>query len=181
LNATAVLSEVPSMRNRALSSAPVPATNVYVKVFPASGSDVESVPTTVPAARFSATSAFESATPVGDSLTFVTVIESTVSVDRPPRSVALTRIEALVFDSKSKTAFVLRDFPSMVNSALSDEPVPATNWNVNASSGSGSFADNVPTSVPEEAFSPMLAPARTTSVGASLANTRQTSLPSPPW
>ena len=64
-----------------------------MNVLPASGSVVESAPTVVPEAWFSATLAAESAMSVGVSLTLVTVIVKTFSKSSAPWSVERTRIE----------------------------------------------------------------------------------------
>ena len=63
----------------ALSVEPVPLTNVYVCVSPASASVPASVPTVVPDAAFSSTLAFDKASEVGASFTSATVITNSFS------------------------------------------------------------------------------------------------------
>jgi hypothetical protein len=77
----------------ALSVEPVPATREYVKVLPASGSVVESVPMAVPTALFSAMDVDESVISVGASLTSVTETVNQFSVVSPSWSVERTRME----------------------------------------------------------------------------------------
>ena len=59
----------------------------------ASGSVVESVPTTVPTGRFSAMEFAERVISLGDSLTFATKIVNDFSAKSPPASAERTRIE----------------------------------------------------------------------------------------
>ena len=58
-----------------------------------SASVVENVPTTVPTGWFSATSALDNASAVGDRFTSVTSIVKDSSYHKPPESVVRTRIE----------------------------------------------------------------------------------------
>ena len=71
----------------ALSVLPVPATKLYVNVLLASGSVVPSVPTVAFVPEFSAIRAEEMTMSIGASLTFVTLITNTFSVNKPPWSV----------------------------------------------------------------------------------------------
>ena len=85
-----MLSVVPVMVKLALSVEPVPLTNVYVCVSPASISVLLSVPTVVPEALFSATLLALSAISVGASFTFVTLMVNAFSNVKPPASVTRT-------------------------------------------------------------------------------------------
>ena len=85
-----MLSVVPVMVKLALSVSPVPFTNVYVCVSPASASVPAKVPTVVPDAAFSSTLAFDKASAVGASFTSVTLIVNTFSNVKPPASVTRT-------------------------------------------------------------------------------------------
>ena len=72
---------------------PTPLTNVYVNVFPASGSVVDNVPTVVPVATFSSIDELDNDMFVGVSLTLVTLIVNDSSLYKPPWSVDLTLTE----------------------------------------------------------------------------------------
>ena len=74
----------------ALSVSPVPLTNVYVNVSPASMSVALNVATFVPEAAFSATELALALTFVGASFTFVTLIVNAFSNVKPPASVTRT-------------------------------------------------------------------------------------------
>ena len=74
----------------ALSVSPVPLTNEYVNVSPASASVPAKVPTEVPDAAFSATVLADKEIFVGASFTSVTVIVNTFSKVKPAASVTRT-------------------------------------------------------------------------------------------
>ena len=71
---------------------PVPLTRLYVQLSPASGSDVENVPTAVPTELFSGLDAGVSEVEIGVSFTLMTVTTNVDSVDRPWASVERIRI-----------------------------------------------------------------------------------------
>ena len=91
-NTAAVTRLAPEIAKLALSVLPVPETNVYVKVSPASTSVELSAPTVVPEDAFSATADTLKATAVGASLTFVTVIVNAFSKLKPSWSLVLIRM-----------------------------------------------------------------------------------------
>ena len=75
------------MLNAALSTSPVPATSVYVKVFAASTSVVLRAPTAALGPAFSEMLEADNTISVGASLTFVTLITNDFSVNNPTGSV----------------------------------------------------------------------------------------------
>ena len=166
----AVFTSAPAIANAPLSALPAPATSVYVNVSPASTSVVESAPTVVPAAEFSATVAKPSAMSVGASFSSVTVIVNCFSVLSAPESVDLTLMLYELFVSKSKTAVVLTFAPAITNDALSVSPAPATSVYVKASPASTSVVDRAPTVVPAAEFSGTASEPNPMSVGASFSS-----------
>ena len=85
-----MLKVVPVIAKLALSVSPVPLTNVYVNVSPASISVALKVATLVPDAAFSSTLAFDKARAVGASFTSVTLMVNAFSKLKPPASVTRT-------------------------------------------------------------------------------------------
>ena len=90
-----MLRALPTIWKLALSVEPAPVTKAKEKVLPASGSMAVNAPTVAPSELFSATNEDEIASAVGASFTSITAIVNTCSVDNPPWSVALTRMEPL--------------------------------------------------------------------------------------
>ncbi len=92
-----MLSWSPARVKAPLSASPLPATSANVCAWPTSLSVAASVPTALPAGRFSSTSAGDSATSVGawftNSATSVTEIVSAFWNAAPRSSLARTRIE----------------------------------------------------------------------------------------
>ena len=86
-------SSVPSIFKAALSSSPVPDTNVYVKVSPASTSVVDKIPKVPLAPEFSSRVGLLRSMSVGASFTLLMVKTNTSSTHRPPASVERMRTE----------------------------------------------------------------------------------------
>ena len=126
------------------------------------------MPTAVPADWFSETVVEVSATSVGPSLMFVTVIVNAFSVQSPPWSLERTRTKYLLLASKLKDEPARNWPPLIVNDALSVEPVPATSVYVNVFPESGSVVVSVPTAAPMELFSAIDDADSAISVGPSL-------------
>ena len=72
------------MLNAVLSASPVPATNAYANVFPASGSVELRVPTVAFTPEFSGIDVEDNARSVGASFTSLTVMTKAFSVNNPP-------------------------------------------------------------------------------------------------
>ena len=89
-NTAAVVNVLPVFAKLALSVSPVPLTNVYVNVSPASASVVLKEATVVPEAAFSATELALTLIFVGASFTSVTLMVNTFSNVKPPASVTRT-------------------------------------------------------------------------------------------